>query len=161
MNEKKLYLVIMIIIMSFVCMTGCEKPDKNSGELEAMGKIYLLDNFYYERGIDAPFPVHYESMLTFLSSDYKINVRIILYDNRGWDWKIPIGTFKMEGDKEPVIGEIILSCGDNLLYGSWREDSSATLTIKKSGDNYNITLKGILAVSGEERMEKIKLTYTL
>jgi len=153
--ESFFKLGLTIILIALVCITGCEKLDENSGKLEALGKSYLLDTFTYEWEND--FFDNYVAILTFASSDDRISFRVCLHNLYPWDKNLPTGTFKMEEDKEIIIANIRVHCDGNLLIGSWSDDSSATLKIKKSKNSYSFTLKGVLA---GRKIEDVKLTFT-
>ncbi|MCL2290417.1 MAG: hypothetical protein FWC34_06915 [Bacteroidetes bacterium] len=143
---------LIIIFMTLVCMTGCEKINENSGKLVVNGQTYFLDEFEYwyeinEVGL-------YVSDLTFRSSIDGTSVSIYLYNQYSWYGDLPTGTFKMDGNKKQIIASIRMSYGSSngLLVGSWSDSRNATLKITKSGNAHNFTLNGDLG-------ENVKLTY--
>jgi hypothetical protein len=147
-------LVSLIFFIALFSMIGCNKLEENSGKLEIMGKVYLLD-FLDITCCDCPGTYCY-NFFEFGSSEAKISVRFSIQNIGHGD--IPIGTFKIGGSTtKPILSDIYFHFGKDGTAGICEDE--ATLKISKPKGNLNYTLKGKMRF-GEELCD-FKLTYRM
>ncbi|MCL2311987.1 MAG: hypothetical protein FWC41_05805 [Firmicutes bacterium] len=146
---------LAIIFMVLICIAGCNKDSDGKGRLEVMGKKYRLDHLEWIE-LDL---IYFTPTLYFYSSDFKTVVILNFNDSCGEN--IPIGTFKIEeSTSKPTIKGVALcflkETGD-VIEGVDIDD--AILEVKKSGNNYNFTLKGKVRFGENAPLQNYKLTY--
>jgi len=147
---------LAIIFMVLACITGCNKDDDSNGKLEIIGKrSYPLDNalcyiFTFQDHIPT-----YDASFYFVSSEDSVQMEISLSDID--ECGIPTGTFLFGVLERRRFRFSSFSSTDIHTIC----EGKTVLKIKKSGNNYNVTLTGkIRFIEDPNRVEyNYKLTY--